>query len=178
MTRLFIALVACAVVASPALIAQQLVVRLGPELKKRKIKHVHAHFGGLAARTAWWLRRLYGISYSYTGHANDIFCATDCPVSNEHLARDARLIITETDFARRWMEERYPFVRGKVFRVFNGIDPTGFFPRVASGDAPLIVSVGRYVEKKGFDVLIEACAKLRDRGLPFRCEIAGGGPLH
>src|SRR5436190_9989700 len=64
---------------------------LGPELKARKITHVHAHFGGLAARTAWWLRRLYGIGYSYTGHANDIFCATDYPVSNEHLARDARM---------------------------------------------------------------------------------------
>jgi glycosyltransferase involved in cell wall biosynthesis len=151
---------------------------LGPELKKRKIRHVHAHFGGLAARTAWWLRRLFGITYSYTGHANDIFCATDFPVSNEHLARDAKLIITETDFARKWMEECYPFVRGKVFRVFNGIDSTDFLPRdVPSPVSPRVLSVGRYVEKKGFDVLIEACAKLRDRGRAFECELVGGGPL-
>jgi colanic acid/amylovoran biosynthesis glycosyltransferase len=153
-------------------------VWLGPRLKEKGIRHVHAHFGGLAARTAWWLRRLYGIGYSFTGHANDIFCDTDFPVSNEHLARDAKFIVTETDFARRWMEERYPFARGKVFRVFNGIDPAGFFPREAAWVVPRILSVGRYVEKKGFDVLIEACGLLRDRGLAFVCEVIGEGPLH
>ena len=151
---------------------------LGPRLKEKGIRHVHAHFGGLAARTAWWLRRLHGIGYSFTGHANDIFCDTDFPVSNEHLARDAKFIVTETDFARRWMEERYPFVRGKVFRVFNGIDPAGFFPREEAGTVPRILSVGRYVEKKGFDVLIDACGLLRDRGTEFVCEIIGEGPLN
>lgn len=151
---------------------------LEPELRSRGVKHVHAHFGGLAARTAWWLRRLFGLSYSFTGHANDIFCETDFPVSNAALARNARLVVTETEFARHWMEERHPCTRGKVFRVFNGIDAEGFLPRTEPGGVPRIISVGRYVEKKGFDVLIEACALLRERGIDFRCEIIGGGPLH
>jgi colanic acid/amylovoran biosynthesis glycosyltransferase len=151
---------------------------LAPELKARGIRHVHAHFGGLATRTAWWLRTLFGFSYSYTGHANDIFCDTDYPVSNADLARDAKFIVTETDYARRWMEERHPWTRGKVFRVFNGIDPSGFFPREAAGAMPRIVSVGRYVEKKGFDVLIQACAQLRERGVRFACDIVGEGPLN
>lgn len=150
---------------------------LGPELKKRDIWHVHAHFGGLAARTAWWLKKLFGITYSFTGHANDIFCETDYPVSNAMLAKEASFIVTETDFARRWMEEHHPGVQGKVFRVFNGIDPAGFFPREAAGAVPRILSVGRCVEKKGYDVLIEACGRLRDRGLVFQCEIVGDGPL-
>lgn len=151
---------------------------LAPELKARGIRHVHAHFGGLATRTAWWLRELFGISYSFTGHANDIFCDTDFPISNAGLARDATFIVTETDYARRWMEERHPFVKGKVFRVFNGIDPAGFFPREPARAIPRFVSVGRYVEKKGFDVLIAASALLRDRGFAFTCDIVGGGPLH
>jgi len=151
---------------------------LAPELKARGIRHVHAHFGGMAARTAWWLRELFGFSYSFTGHANDIFCDTDFPVSNAMLARGAKFIVTETDYARRWMEERHRFTKGKVFRVFNGIDPSGFFPREAEGEVPRIVSVGRYVEKKGFDVLVEACRLLLVQGLRFRCEIVGGGPLH
>ena len=152
-------------------------VWLAPELKARGIKHVHAHFGGMATRTAYWLRQLFGFTYSYTGHANDIFCDTDYPVTNADLARDAKFIVTETDYARRWMEERHPFTRGKVYRVFNGIDPSGFFPRQAAGLVPRIVSVGRYVEKKGFDILIDACAVLRDRGVEFQCDIIGGGPL-
>lgn len=150
---------------------------LEPVLRERGVTHVHAHFGGLAARTAWWLRRLFGFTYSFTGHANDIFCATEFPVSNAELAREARLIVTETDYARRWMEEHHRFTRGKVFRVFNGIDFEGFLPRQEPGKIPRILSVGRYVEKKGFDVLIDACALLRERGIVFRCEIIGGGPL-
>ena len=149
-----------------------------PVLRAHGISHVHAHFGGLAARTAWWLRRLFGFSYSFSGHANDIFCETSFPVSNAHLAREARLIVTETDYARLWMEDHHPRTRGKVFRVFNGIALEGFLPRQPDGPVPRILSVGRYVEKKGFDVLLEACALLRDRGIVFRCEMIGGGPLH
>jgi len=153
-------------------------VWLGPLLLKAGIHHVHAHFGGMAARTAWWLRRLYGIRYSFTGHANDIFCATEFPVSNADLVRDADFVVTETDFARRWMEEKYPFARGKVHRVFNGIAFEGFPPREQAGPIPRIVSVGRYVEKKGFGDLIEACAALAREGRSFECQIIGGGPLH
>lgn len=150
---------------------------LAPLLRERGIRHVHAHFGGVAARTAWWLRELFGFSYSFTGHANDIFCRTDFPVSNADLVRGALFVVTETDFARQWMEEQYPWARGKVFRVFNGISMEGFPPRAMVPGPPRIISVGRYVEKKGFGDLIRACAMLRDRGLEFTCEIIGGGPL-
>jgi colanic acid/amylovoran biosynthesis glycosyltransferase len=152
-------------------------VWLAPELKSRGIKHVHAHFGGMATRTAYWLKKLFGFTYSFTGHANDIFCDTDYPVTNADLARAATFIVTETDYARRWMEQRYPFTKGRVYRVFNGIDPAGFCPREPAGSVPRVISVGRYVEKKGFDILIDACATLRDRGVHFSCDIIGGGPL-
>ncbi len=152
-------------------------VWLGPRLREKGIRHVHAHFGGVAARTAWWLRKLFGIGYSFTGHANDIFCDTDFPVSNADLVRDARLVVTETDYARRWMEDKYPWARGKVFRVFNGVAVDGFPAKAPASGVPRIVSVGRYVEKKGFGDLIRACALLRDRGIEFICGIIGGGPL-
>jgi colanic acid/amylovoran biosynthesis glycosyltransferase len=150
---------------------------LAPELKTRGIRHVHAHFGGLAARTAWWLCELYGFRYSFTGHANDIFCETDFPVTNAMLVRDARLIVTETDYARRWLEQKHPAARGKTFRVFNGIDTAGFPPRRREIARPRLVSIGRYVEKKGFPDLIAACEILRDRGHGFECLLIGGGPM-
>lgn len=150
---------------------------LAPHLRERGVRHVHAHFGGVAARTAWWLRELFGLSYSFTGHANDIFCDTDFPVTNEALVRGAKFVVTETDYARRWMETKYPHARGKVFRVFNGIAMDGFPPKRPAGAVPRILSVGRYVEKKGFDDLIEACRLLRERGVEFECDIIGGGPL-
>jgi glycosyltransferase involved in cell wall biosynthesis len=36
-----------------------------------------------------------------------------------------------------------------------------------------ILGVGRLVRKKGFDTFVEACAELRDRGVPFEAVIAG-----
>lgn len=152
-------------------------VWLAPRLRERGVRHVHAHFGGMAARTAWWLRRLFGFTYSFTGHANDIFCATDFPVSNAELVAQARFVVTETDHARRWMEEQYPTARGRLHRVFNGIALDGFPPRAPASGVTRILSVGRSVEKKGFGDLIEACRLLRARGVALICEIVGGGPL-
>lgn len=150
---------------------------LGQKLKAQGIRHVHAHFGALAARTAWHMQQLWGIGYSFTGHANDIFCETDFPITNGKIARDARFIVTETDFARQWMEQKHPSTQGRVFRIFNGIRLDEFPAHVETTGVPRIVSVGRYVEKKGFPDLIAACALLRDRGLEFQCDIIGDGPM-
>ncbi|MEW5728917.1 MAG: glycosyltransferase, partial [Pseudomonadota bacterium] len=52
-------------------------------------------------------------------------------------------------------------------------------PRTPAADGPrepgLIVAVGRLTRQKGYDVLLEALARLGDR--PFRVEVAGSGAL-
>jgi glycosyltransferase involved in cell wall biosynthesis len=158
---------------------------LGRQLRSRGIRHVHAHFAGLAARTAWLLRRLWGISYSFTGHADDIFSPEPREISLGRLADDARFIATETDYSRNRLESEFAAARGKTFRVFNGIGEECFDHRqkitgalVPDPDAPpKIVSVGRLVEKKGFPTLLAASALLRDRGKAFALEVIGAGPL-
>jgi len=150
---------------------------LGLELKRLRIRHVHAHFAGMAARTAYWIKQFYGIGYSFTGHANDIFCETDFPVSLDELVKEARLVATETDYSRDWLRRRCPEWAGKIERVYNGIHPGKFANAEFSVEPPEIVSVGRLIEKKGFGELIEACRILRDRGVENRCRIIGAGPL-
>jgi glycosyltransferase involved in cell wall biosynthesis len=44
-------------------------------------------------------------------------------------------------------------------------------------DVPLLLSVGRLVEKKGFFHLLEALLLVKQRGVRFHCEIFGEGPL-
>lgn len=150
---------------------------LGALLHRRGIRHVHAHFAGMAARTAFWIKKFYNIGYSFTGHANDIFCETDFPVSLEDLVREARFVVTETDFSRGWLREKFPAHGWKIHRVYNGIH-VGKFPPASFGDGvPKIVSVGRLIEKKGFADLIAACAILKREGVPFYCRIIGAGPL-
>jgi colanic acid/amylovoran biosynthesis glycosyltransferase len=150
---------------------------LGPKLREAKIRHVHAHFAGIAARTAYWLKKFYGITFSFTGHANDIFVDTDFPVSLSDLMEEARFVATETDFSRDWLVRKFPQHAAKTFRVYNGITVPEKAEPLPENATPRILSVGRYIEKKGFPILIEACAQLRDRGVEFECDIVGGGPM-
>ncbi len=153
---------------------------LGGQMQAAGIGHVHAHFAGLAARTAYWLQRYYGIGYSFTAHANDIFSPNDpaLPVRLEDLIRRAKFVVTVSDFSASQLKARFPWASRKIYRIYNGIDTSAFIPaRFPAPARSRIVSVGRYIEKKGFADLITACGILRARGLPFECSIVGEGPL-
>jgi glycosyltransferase involved in cell wall biosynthesis len=150
---------------------------LGPRLQAHGVRHVHAHFAGLAARTAFWIECFFGIGFSFTAHANDIFAPKPFTISLGKLVEAACAIITETDFSVRFLRERYPEVAAKIHRVYNGIDLAGFRKSDLSAAPPLILSIGRSIEKKGFEDLIEACRLLAAQALNFRCEIIGEGPL-
>ena len=71
-------------------------------------------------------------------------------------------------------------IEKKIIVNRHGIDLTRFKRQEESSHnhKPFtILSVGSLLECKGFSFLIEACAVLKDRGLGFRCIIAGGGKL-
>ena len=150
---------------------------LGPRLQASAVRHVHAHFAGLAARTAYWIERFFGIGFSFTAHANDIFAPKPFEVSLGKLIGAARAVVTVSDFGVRFLREKYPGDAAKIHRVYNGIDLARFPRAEFNGTPPAIISVGRLIEKKGFHDLIEACRVLRERGVEFRCEIIGEGPL-
>lgn len=150
---------------------------LGKRLRQANVDHVHTHFAGIGARTAWWIKKLYGISFSFTGHANDMFCDSDDPIKLSNLVESARFVITVSNFSRDWLGERFPSCRGKMHRIYNGIRMQKQCSWIRSSSIPLILSVGRLIEKKGFEDLITACSLLRAQGLVFQCMIVGGGPL-
>jgi colanic acid/amylovoran biosynthesis glycosyltransferase len=149
---------------------------LGPRLQAAGVKHVHVHFAGLAARTAFWLKQCHGISYSFTAHANDFFVRGEGQFL-EDLFHEARFVVTVSDFSAQQLRERFPEAAGRIHRVYNGIDCASFMPPrgTVRASPAKILSVGRYIEKKGYPDLIKACALLPD--LDFTCEIIGSGPL-
>jgi colanic acid/amylovoran biosynthesis glycosyltransferase len=144
-------------------------------------RHLHAHFASRAGHVAALAAALGGGSYSLTAHAKDIYHRE---VDTDLLAwkiRGAQFAITVTDYNRRHLAA-LPGIdaaaASRLVRLYNGVDLGRFAIRDGSRSSPpLLASIGRLVEKKGFDVLIEACALLRERGLEFRCEIIGGGEL-
>ena len=150
---------------------------LGPLLQERGIVHVHVHFAGMAARTAYWLKHFFGITFSITAHANDFFVGANekSPIGLQDLFHEARLVATVSEFSKKLLQKRFPDDAQRIIRVYNGIEPDRFSGTRCPSIPPLILSVGRYIEKKGFRDLIEACGRLRD--LPFECRIVGEGPL-
>ena len=152
-------------------------VHIGLRLQQMRIDHVHAHFAGMAARTAFWIQKFFGISFSFTGHANDIFAQRNFEIGLRSLVGAARVIVTETDFAEKFLRERFPEDADRIHRIYNGLTIAEFRRADFSSASPLIVAVGRLIDKKGFADLIRACRLLRERGRSFRCEIIGEGPL-
>lgn len=166
---------------------------IGQKLRAAGVRHVHTHFAGLGARTAWWIRQFYGLSYSFTGHANDLFCPDEATgLKLPRLIQDASAVIAVSDYTAAWLRENHPAAAARIHRVYNGLDLDPFTnftvrPLISCGPPstinhqpstpPLIYSVGRLIEKKGFDDLIRACALLRDQGTPYQCRITGDGPL-
>jgi glycosyltransferase involved in cell wall biosynthesis len=152
-------------------------IYVGMRLQEKSLRHVHAHFAGMAARTAYWIREFFGIPYSFTAHANDIFAPRDFVVSLGKLIENAAAVVTVSDYSVRLLQERFAGSAAKVVRVYNGVDLSRFRPTDFGQGKPAIISIGRLIEKKGFSDLIRACALLRSRGHQFVCHIIGEGPL-
>lgn len=159
----------------------RLAVALAERAAHHGVRHLHAHFASRAGHVSALASVLLGTGYSITAHAKDIYHRD---VDRDLLAwkiRRARFVVTVTDYNHQHLldllGEGDPAAE-RVVRLYNGVDLTRFAPQAAPRDgAPRVVAIGRLVEKKGFGVLVDACAELRDRGVALRCEILGGGEL-
>jgi glycosyltransferase involved in cell wall biosynthesis len=143
----------------------------------RDADHLHAHYADAPARVAFVLSRLTGLPFSFTAHAYDIF---ERPPSDlAELVGAARFAAAVSRHTRDRLAELVAAEdRSKIVVVANGVDPHRFPARADEPDgAPVVLSVGRLVEKKGLDTLLEACALLMRQGVRFRCELIGEGPL-
>ena len=152
-------------------------VYVGLRLQEMGISHVHAHFTGMAARTAFWVHRFFPVTFSFTAHANDIFAPRNFEIGLDKLVDTARAIVTVSDFARKFLQERFPERADRMRRIYNGLNLAEFGRADFSSSPPLILAVGRLIAKKGFADLICACGLIAERGKSFRCEIIGEGPL-
>jgi colanic acid/amylovoran biosynthesis glycosyltransferase len=135
---------------------------------------IHAHWATYPSTGAMMLSRILKIPFSFTAHAHDIFL-------EKHLLKEklsaARFAVTISEYNRRLLLGLQPAAREKLHVIHCGIKPDELTYQEEGRDPSLLLAVGRLDEIKGFPTLVEACARLRERGLRFRCEIIGEGPL-
>lgn len=141
---------------------------------------IYAHFLHTPASVARYAAMIRGLPWSCSAHAKDIWTSPDWE-KREKLA-DCRWLATCT---RVNVEHLAGLASdpGRVSLVYHGLDFDRFPPpkldRPArdgtdADDPAILLSVGRAVDKKGYDVLIEALARL-PRSLHWRLVHIGGG---
>ena len=145
------------------------------------VGHLHAHFLHTPASVTRYAAALRGLQWTGSAHAKDIWTTPEWE-KREKLA-SCGWLVTCTAANHEHLSALAP--PDKVELVYHGLDLSRFSPGEESrsgnsGNDPdnpvVILSVGRLVEKKGTDVLLEALA-LVPAGLHWRLVHAGGGPL-
>ncbi len=149
------------------------------EMEGENISHIHAHYATHPALVAWVISQLTGISYSVTVHAHDIY------INKTMLATkmwDALFIAAISNYNRQFLIENVGLWAGeKTFIVHCGINPEQYLPHSPhqKDDKRFeILSIGTLRPYKGQRYLLDACALLRQQGIPFRCRIVGTGDLY
>ena len=144
-----------------------------------QVEHLHAHFASDPTRLASWAQMICQSSYSVTTHAKDLY--QDERISSPGLRyklSQARFVVANSEFSAKGLRALFGVeLPTKIFTIYNSIDLASFPRRRNEPSEPLILSVGRLVEKKGFPDLIKACGLLKEWGVSFTCEIVGSGPL-
>jgi glycosyltransferase involved in cell wall biosynthesis len=147
--------------------------------ESRGIKHVHVHFANRATHTALFIKRIAKIPFSFTAHAQDFLLDLGSDELLGELCREAAFVVAVSDWSADVLRQKFPDCANKIHRIYNGFDLRQLAPSGAGSPSkvPVILSVGRLIEFKGFDVLIDACAELQRAGVEFECRIIGDGPL-
>jgi glycosyltransferase involved in cell wall biosynthesis len=139
------------------------------------VGHIHSHFAWEHADILAYLHRLTGLPYSLTLHAADIF------VDQASLYRrtaGAAFVGTISKFNREWLTSRLGLPHNKIKVVHCGVDLEKLSPDPCPETwPPRVVSIGRMVPKKGFEVLLKALAMLCAKGVAFEADLVGDGPL-
>lgn len=158
---------AIAVVPQAALAARQ--------MRARGVTHVHAHFATHPALAAYVIQKLTGLTYSFTAHAHDIY--VERPMLGEKI-REASFVVAISEYNKQLLRDLYGADGAKNITVIHcGIDPTVFQPRATKErKTPFtMVCVASLQDYKGHPYLVDACARLKAKGLDFRCLCIGEG---
>ncbi|WP_300037296.1 glycosyltransferase family 4 protein [uncultured Roseobacter sp.] len=143
---------------------------------------LYAHFLHTPSSVARYAAILRGLPWSFSAHAKDIWTSPDWELREKLSAQSfgAAFGATCTGFGAEHLKDLAD-TPDRVDLVYHGLDLQRFPDPPdrshRSADAPLaLMSVGRLVEKKGFDRLIDALAQLPP-GLNWHWTHIGGGTL-
>jgi glycosyltransferase involved in cell wall biosynthesis len=134
---------------------------------------LYLHFAHRPATVGRFAALLAGVPYGLSAHAKDIWLTPRRELARK--VRDAEVVLTCTSDGRQYLHE-LSGGRTPVVLAYHGVETEGRRRQPSeAGQLPVVLSVGRLVEKKGHETLLRAAGLLRDRGCAFRLRIVGEG---
>jgi colanic acid/amylovoran biosynthesis glycosyltransferase len=148
---------------------------LGRLCRRHDVRVVHAHHGYEIVRVAGVARRRH-LPLVVSLHGHDAFGWVDeHPDAYAGILPEAAAVIVPSQFL---VDRALELGAGadRVHVIGSGIDTEAFTPSPVPA-APEVTFVGRFVEKKGLDVLAAAWPRVREAVPGARLRVLGYGPL-
>lgn len=142
---------------------------LAQRLQSTQTPGIHAHFAHLPADIALLAARHAGVRFTCSVHAWDVFAQPAAAI--RHRLQPAAAVCACSQAAVDAVVAAGVEAR-RVHMIRHGLPLAEYTFSPATGNRR-ILAVGRLEPKKGFDLLIAACAQLRS--VPFSCQIVGEG---
>ncbi len=150
--------------------------------RQQGVTHWHGHWANIPTTTCWYLSQIFDVTWSAAIHGEDIFS------QNRFFAKklddNEFTVVCSGYFCHHLQRELGLESPDDVHLNYHGLDPrvTSRAPsrqfNQRDANAPMrLLSIGRLVPTKGHDILINACAKLRQQRIPFSLQIVGSGPI-
>ncbi|MEI8241807.1 MAG: glycosyltransferase [bacterium] len=142
---------------------------LAQQLRATRSAGIHAHFAHLPADIALLAARHAGVRFTCSVHAWDVFAQPPAAIRRRLLPAAAVCACSQAAadaVCAAGIDAR------RVHRIRHGL-PLPEFVFAPDRAQRRVLAVGRLEPKKGFDLLIDACARLR--GTAFSCQIIGEG---
>jgi colanic acid/amylovoran biosynthesis glycosyltransferase len=156
-----------------SLVVLPAVLYYGNQMQRRLIEHLHVHFATTPAWGAWVIKTVYGISWSMTVHAHDIYLNHDML---QKKMDSAEFMVTNSQYNIDYLRKVHPgYPNEKLHLIHTGID-TGRFQPLATeitADILQILAVGRLDPTKGYRYLVEVVRELSQRGIKTCTHVVG-----
>ncbi len=94
-------------------------------------------------------------------------------------------IVVDSEKVKEIMQSTYPEFRENIEIIHHILNPTFMEHQAENGesyedsfDGIRLLTIGRLVTQKGYDIAMEACCRLKEKGLKCRWYVLGDGPLY
>lgn len=144
------------------------------------IDFIYAAGAHSPATAAWIASRLLDLPFAFAVRSADMATpGKDWSVK----ARDAAFVACDTEDTRQRLRELLPEIpRERLVLLRDPLtltppDEDISLPPTGEKEPLRLLAVGTLCARKGFDVLLQACVRLKQQGLDFELRIVGSGPL-